>query len=233
MKINDWASSDRPREKMMANGPESLSETELLAILINTGHSGQTAVDIARNILSRCHNNILEFAQTIMRNGNADHNDKIKGLGPAKIATIQAALELGRRKARAEELARINTSVISCSESIFAHFNSELSTLDHEELWALYMSKNGKPLVKKRLSIGSVDATCADLRKITQPAIEHMASYVALCHNHPHSGINPSKPDKTLTSKAKEALALFDVRLIDHLIISDGEYYSFADNGEI
>ena len=225
MKINDWASSDRPREKMMANGPESLSETELLAILINTGHSGQTAVDIARNILSRCHNTILEFAQTIMR--------KIKGLGPAKIATIQAALELGRRKARAEELARINTSVISCSESIFAHFNSELSALDHEELWALYMSKNGKPLIKKRLSIGSVDATCADLRKITQPAIEHMASYVALCHNHPHSGINPSKPDKTLTSKAKEALALFDVRLIDHLIISDGEYYSFADNGEI
>ena len=95
------------------------------------------------------------------------------------------------------------------------------------------MAKNGTPLIKKRLSIGSVDATCAALRMITQPALEHMASYVALCHNHPHSGINQSKPDMTLTSKAKEALALFDVRLIDHLIISDGEYYSFADNGEI
>lgn len=232
MNINDWASTDRPREKMMANGPEALTDTELLAILINTGHSGQTAVDIARTILSRCHNNIVEFAHTIMRNGNADNKD-IKGLGPAKSCHIKAAIELGKRIARAEEQSRSSAIVVNSSQAVFAQFNTVLSSLDHEQLWALYMSKNGKTLAKYCISIGGVDATCADLRKISQHAIEHMASYVALCHNHPHSGIKPSIPDKELTKKAKEALALFDVRLIDHLIISDGKYYSFADNGDI
>lgn len=233
MKINDWALSDRPREKMMANGADSLSEAELLAIIINTGHKGLNAVDIARNILSRCHNNILELAHTIMHNGNADNRKKLKGLGPAKICYIQAALELGRRKVYAEELARLDSPVITDSRAVFAQFNAMLSELSHEELWGLYLSKNGKILAKNCISVGGVDSTSADLRKIARYAIEHMASNVALCHNHPHSNAKPSDPDRNLTKKAKEALALFDVRLIDHIVISDGQYYSFADNGEM
>lgn len=233
MTIHDWASTDRPREKMMANGPDSLSEAELLAILINTGHSGQTAVDIARNILTRCHNNLLELAHTIMNNENADNRDKLKGLGPAKICTIQAALELGRRKAREEEVANLNAQVINNSRAIFAQFNHALSDLDHEELWGLYLSKNGKVILRHCISEGGVDYTGADIRKIIRPAIEHMASNVVLCHNHPHSTTRPSPDDRELTRKSKEALALFDIRLLDHVIISDGRYFSFADNGDL
>lgn len=233
MTIHDWATTDRPREKMMANGADSLSEAELLAILINTGHSGQTAVDIARNILTRCHNNLVELAHTIMNNEDADNRDKLKGLGPAKICTIQAAFELGRRRAREEEIARLNAQVINNSRAIFAQFNNALSDLDHEELWALYMSKNGKIILRKCISEGGTDFTSADIKKIVRPAIEYMASNVALCHNHPHSTTRPSAPDKELTQKTKEALAIFDIRLLDHIIISDGRYYSFADNAEL
>lgn len=231
MTIHDWATTDRPREKMMANGADSLSEVELLAILINTGQKGMSAVDIARNIFTRCHNSLLELAHSIMNN-EGDHNI-FKGLGPAKICTIQAALELGRRKAREEEISRLNAVVIDNSRTIFAQFNHQLSDLDHEELWAIYASKNGKIILKKCLSEGGVDFAGADIRKLVRPAIEVQASTVALCHNHPHSSTRPSKDDRDMTQKAKEAFAVFDIRLLDHVIISDGRYYSFADNGEL
>lgn len=233
MTIHDWATSDRPREKLMANGADSLSEVELLAILINTGQKGMNAVDIARNIFTRCHNSLMELARTIMHNEEADNHNKLKGIGIAKICTIQAALELGRRKAREEEVARMNAQIINSSRTVFAQFNKVLSDIDHEELWALYCAKNGKILLRKCISEGGTDFAGADIKKIVRPAIEHMASAVALCHNHPHSGIRPSRPDRELTQKTKEALALFDIRLLDHVIVSDGTYFSFADAGEI
>lgn len=157
----------------------------------------------------------------------------IQGVTSRMTSSLLAAIELCTRIESEKGQRQLVDRVIRDSKAIFAIFNHEMSALDHEELWALYMSTNGKVIAKKQISIGNVNSTCADLRKITLPAIEYMASNVALCHNHPHSGIVPSNPDKVLTKKAKEALALFDVRLIDHLIISDGEYYSFADNGEI
>lgn len=184
------------------------------------------SVDKADELLKYYGNNIAELS---------DHlgYPSIEGITPRMKKSLSACLELGRRIEKQKSLDILSQTTISSSEAIFAHFNHDLSALDHEELWALYLSKNGKVLAKKQISIGSVDATCADLRRITLPAIEYMASYVALCHNHPHSSIIPSKPDKSITSKVKEALALFDIRLVDHLIISDGQYYSFADEGEI
>ena len=233
MTIHDWALADRPREKMMANGADSLSETELLAILINTGHSGLTSVDIARSILTRCHNSLMELAHTIMHSDDAEKRDTFKGLGPAKICTIQAAFELGRRKAREEDMSRLNAQQINSSLAIFAQFNNLLSDLDHEELWALYTSRSGKVLVRKCISEGGTSSTGADIKKIIRPAIEHMASAVALCHNHPHSSFFPSLPDRELTYRVRDALAIFDIRLLDHVIISDGRYYSFVDNKEL
>lgn len=233
MTIHDWATADRPREKMMANGADSLSEAELLAILINTGQKGLTAVDIARNLLSSCHNSLEEVSHAIMTHDEEESQSKLRGLGLAKICTIQAAFELGRRKAKEEEISRLNAQIINSSRSVFAQFNNALSDLDHEELWAIYTSKNGKILLRKCISEGGVDFAGADIKKIVRPAIEYMASYVALCHNHPHSTTRPSKPDRDLTKKVKEALALFDINLLDHIIIADGRYYSFADNAEL
>lgn len=233
MTIHDWATTDRPREKMMANGADSLSEAELLAILINTGQKGLTAVDIARNLLTSCHNSLVELTRAIMTNDDTDSQNKLKGLGTAKICTIQAALELGRRKAKEEEVSRLNAQIINNSRAVFAQFNNTLSDLDHEELWAVYMSKSGKILLRKCISEGGVDFAGADIKKIVRPAIEHMASHVALCHNHPHSTTRPSKADKETTQKVKEALALFEINLLDHVIIADGRYYSFADNADL
>ncbi|MCF0179468.1 MAG: DNA repair protein RadC [Bacteroidales bacterium] len=233
MTIHDWASTDRPREKMIANGADSLSEVELLAILINTGQKGMSAVDIARNIFSRCHNSLVELAHTIMSGEEIESQQILKGLGPAKICTIKAALELGRRKAKEEEISRLNAVIINSSNAIFAQFNHALSDLDHEELWAIYTSKNGKILLKKCISEGGTDFAGADVKKILRPAIEFSASNVVLCHNHPHSSLRPSHADREMTKKTKEALALFDIRLLDHIIIADGSYYSFADEGEL
>lgn len=155
----------------------------------------------------------------------------IQGVTTRMTNNLLAAVEFGIRIEKAKK--NLDRVKVSSSEEAFEIFKEDMSALDHEELWALYMSKGGKVIIKKRISMGSVDATCADLRIIALPAIECNASYVVLCHNHPHSNIKPSMPDRELTKKVKEALALFDVRLMDHLIISDGKYYSFADNGDI
>lgn len=230
MVITDWAPEDRPREKMMANGEASLENAELLAILIRTGIQGKTALELGRIILENCDNSLSQLGHTLLR-GNPEDSEKLKGLGDAKICTIRAALELGRR--RVTEEGYRTSVVVKSSAEIFAQFNHQLSDLDHEELWAIYMSKNGKILARRRISEGGVDFSGFDIRKIVRPAIEFAASNVALCHNHPHSNIRPSRPDREATQKVKQALGLFDVCLLDHVIIADGQYYSFADNGEL
>lgn len=234
MVITDWALEDRPREKMMANGEESLTDAELLAILINTGQRGKTAVDLAREILNKCHGD-LEMLHYELLPGHEDskHEGKLKGIGQAKGCTIRAALELGRRLERQMMIKQLNAQHISNSETIFAQFNQMMSALDHEELWAIYTSKNGKILQRVEIGVGGTDSAAADIKKIVRPAIQYMASNVALCHNHPHSACRPSRADRQLTETAREALALFGVRLLDHIIIADGKYYSFADNGDL
>ena len=242
MAITEWDIQDRPREKMMANGTASLSNAELLAIILVTGKRGATAVDMARKLLNDCDNSLLNLEKTLLPiDKNTDDEvvsdsacqELMKGIGMAKICQVQAALELGRRRQREWEEQKLNKSVIDSADKIFTLFNQDLSNLDHEELWAVYCSRNGKVLCKKRISEGGVDFSGCDLKKVCKPAILYMASAVALCHNHPHSNPHPSRQDIDITQKVKEALHTIDVRLLDHIIIADGKYYSLLDNGYI
>lgn len=231
MIITEWAEQDRPREKMMANGPSYLSEAELLAILINTGKHGKTAVDLARDLLSVCDNSLVTLSHALLRGTDEERQKLLNGLGPAKMCHIQAAFEIGRRYQQEMEQRAVQNMVIDSSDKIFSIFNQQLSHLDHEELWAIYCSRSGKMLCKMKISEGGVDFSGCDLKKVCRPAIEHMASTVALCHNHPHSNPHPSQQDLELTKAVKESLNLLDVQLLDHIIIADGKYFSLVDNG--
>lgn len=197
----------------------NLSDKQLLSILLGNEN-------LSEELLNTFSNNFADMARDLLLTN-------IKGLGKARLNTLSAAFELGRRKQKADEINRLNAQIINNSRAIFAQFNTDLSDLDHEELWALYLSKNGKILKKVRISSGGVEQTGADIRMIIKPAVDLNASNVCLCHNHPHSTTRPSRDDQELTKQAKEALALFDIRLLDHIIISDGRYYSFADNGDM
>lgn len=232
MNIKEWAQQDRPREKMQSEGPAALSDAELLAILLRVGRQGRTAVDLARDVLKACNNSLLELGRVLL--SGAEAKKAFKGLGAAKICAIQAALELGRRRAREEELKRVgDAEIVNCSQAVFAQFGHYLSDLDHEELWALYLSGGGKILHRACISRGGVNFSAADVRTIMRPALEYMATHIAICHNHPHGSLNPSSQDREVTRKLREAFKLFDMRLLDHLIVSDGQYYSMADNGDL
>ena len=231
MKITEWSEDDRPREKMLAHGEEMLSNAELLAILINTGQRGRTAVDVAREILEKCHGSLERLHYELLP--TSEQRDALRGIGPAKGCTIRAALELGRRLQKEREQNEKRDLVISGSDMIFAEFNQQLSHLDHEELWALYLSRSGRILQKVLIGEGGVDGAAADVRKIARPALQYMASNVALCHNHPHSTPTPSSADRKLTLDTARALALFNIDLVDHVIIADGRYYSMRDLGDL
>lgn len=233
MKITDWSLDDRPREKMMANGEETLSDAELLAILINTGQQGRTAVDIARDVLKQCGGSLERLHNVLIPNDDPNSQKLLKGIGPAKGCTIRAALELGRRLEQEMINNKTRSIRITGSDVIFEQFNQQLSHLDHEELWALYTSRSGKMLQKVLIGQGGVDSAAGDVRLIVRPALQYLASGVALCHNHPHSGMRPSNADRQLTETAQKALALFGIQLLDHVIIADGQYYSFRDYGEL
>lgn len=216
-----WAREDLPSTKLMTFGASSLTEIELLSLVFWIGTKNQSALEIAREMYENSNRSLCELVKGLEENADV------------KNIQLLAAFELGRRRAKEEEIARQNAQVIGNSRDIFAQFNEELSYLDHEELWALYLSKNGKVLCRKRISEGGTDSTGADIKKIVKPALDFKASNVCLCHNHPHSTTRPSRDDKELTQQAKEAFELFDIRLLDHIIVSDGRYYSFADNGDI
>ena len=233
MTVKDWALEDRPREKMMANGEESLTDAELLAILINTGQKGRTVLDIARDVLAQCPGDLEKLHFALIPSDDGSNHEVLKGIGPAKACTIRAALELGRRMEHQRQVNLLNAQIISGSDTIFAQFDKQMSLLDHEELWALYMSKNGKILAREEIGVGGTDSASADIKKIVRPALQYMASNVALCHNHPHSACRPSRADRQMTAAAQQALALFGVRLLDHIIIADSQYYSFRDNGDL
>ena len=233
MIITEWAEQDRPREKMIANGPASLTETELLAILINTGQRGKTAVDLARQLLQHSGNSLITLSHTLLQGDDAERHELLKGIGPAKMCHIQAAFELGRRHQAEIQRQSEEACYLSDAVQVFGIFNRQLSDLDYEELWAVYGSRNGKVLYKRRISEGGVSFSGADIKKICRPAIEYMASSVVLCHNHPHSNNRPSRADIEVTRSVREALRLLDVSLLDHIIISDGTFYSMSENGDI
>ena len=225
LKITDWAIEDRPREKLIQKGTSSLSDAELLAILISSGTRDKSAVDLGRELLGNVSNNLNSLGKLTI----ADLT-KTRGIGTARAVTIAAALELGRRRklADAQEVPQIRSS-----KDVADIFQPILSDLLHEEFWILFLNRSNKVITQMKLSQGGISGTVTDVRIVMKKAIECLASGIIVCHNHPSGNLNPSESDSKITQKIKEAGSLMDIQLLDHLIISDKDYYSFADNGAL
>ena len=223
LRITDWAVEDRPREKLILKGTASLSDAELLGILISSGTKDKSAVDLGRELLGIVNNNLNSLGKLTISDLK-----KLNGIGPARAVTIAAALELGRRR----KLAEIpEVPQIKCSKDVADIFQPLLSDLAHEEFWILYLNRSNKVIDRIKLSQGGISGTVTDVRIVMKRAIECLASGIIVCHNHPSGNLNPSESDSRITQKIKEAGNLMDIQLLDHLIISDKDYYSFADNG--
>jgi len=223
LKITDWAVEDRPREKLYQKGTSSLSDAELLAILIGSGTRNKSAVDLGREMLSLVSNNLNSLGKL----GISDLT-KINGIGQARAITIAAALELGRRRKLAE---LPENPQIKCSRDVFDLISPLLSDLPHEEFWILFLNRSNKVINRLRLSQGGISGTVTDVRMIMKKAVEYLSSGIIVCHNHPSGNLNPSESDSKITDKIKNAGTILDIQLLDHLIICDRDYYSFADNG--
>lgn len=226
MKIKEWAEEDRPREKMLLKGSQSLSDAELLAILIGSGNTNETAVQLAQRILSESSNNLNELGKRTIQ----DLMNQFKGIGQAKAITILAALELGKRRSASDILQRPS---ITSSRDAFLLLHPLISDLPHEELWGLFLSRSNKVIRQVKISQGGVSETAADLRIILKAAVLDLASGVILAHNHPSGNRRPSKSDDLLTQRLKQSAQLLDISLLDHLILADNSYFSYADEGQL
>ncbi len=225
LNINQWAEKDRPREKMMQKGAEALTDAELLGILIGSGSTDESAVALMQRILAACDNNLNQLAKWEVR--DFAH---FKGMGPAKSITVMAALELGKRRslqARGERLA------IKASTDIYNLFHPLLCDLPTEEFWVLLLNQAGKVIDKVRISRGGIDQTTADVRSILREALLRRATQIALIHNHPSGNTRPSNADIRLTQVVQRATQTMNIHLVDHLIVTDGDYYSFNDEGTL
>ena len=225
LSIKEWAVEDRPREKMLVKGIRSLSEVELIAILIGSGNMDESAVEVSRHILASVNNNLNEL-------GKKTINDlrKFKGIGEVKAITIMAALELGRRRKESEPNEK--PKVVTSSDGA-AIFRPLLSDLPHEEFWVLLLNRNNLVIDKMMVSQGGLSGTVIDVRIILKMALDKLASSIILCHNHPSGNLIPSEADKEITRKIKEAGKHMDIPVFDHLIIGNDAYFSFADEGLI
>ena len=223
LSINQWAPEDRPREKMMEKGAAALSDAELLAILIGSGNTEESAVELMRRILVSCHNDLNELARWEVR----DYS-RFKGFGPAKSITVMAALELGKRR-RLQEIKE--RAVIRCSKDIYEVFHPLMCDLALEEFWVLLINQGNKVISSVRISTGGIAGTFVDVRSILREALLQRATQIAVVHNHPSGNLRPSEPDKQITSKIKEACKVLDLHLLDHIILTEESYYSFTDEG--
>ncbi|AZQ45019.1 RadC family protein [Nonlabens ponticola] len=221
--IKDWSQEDRPREKLLKKGASALSEVELLAILLGSGTVSISAVDLSRQILNNADNSLQQLGLKSLK-----ELQKHKGIGEAKAITIAAAMELGRR--RAMELPEKITR-ISCSDDAFKLLQPSLGELKHEEFWILLLDNSHKVLDTHQLSKGGITATHVDTRLIYRKAIEMGAVALILAHNHPSGSLKPSAPDKHITQKIQEAGKMLDIKVLDHVIVTARDFYSFADNG--
>lgn len=221
--IKEWAEDDKPREKLLSKGIASLSDAELLAILISTGTKNETALGLAKRVLSLTDNNLNELGKL-----SVTDFQKIKGIGEAKAITIVAALELGRRRKLDDAIKRKN---IRTSTDIVELFQGKLADLPHEEFWLLMLSNAMNVIGEHRISQGGVSSTAVDVRLIMKPAVEKLASAIAVVHNHPSGNRMPSELDRLITKKIAEAASIFNIRFIDHIIIADTNTFSFAEEG--
>ena len=222
--IKNWASEDRPREKLLQKGPESLSNAELLAILINTGTANKSAIDIAKDILEKSHQNLLEMGRLSL--SDIKH---IKGIGEKKAVTLMASLELGKRRQLASALER--PKILSSTDS-FNLLSPYLLDKTVEEFYVIFMNAGNYLITIEPISNGGITATVVDARIIFKKALEYAGvTQLIVAHNHPSGNLIPSETDKRLTEKIKEGGKLLDIRLLDHLIIASNSFYSFSDNG--
>ncbi len=221
--IKNWAVDDRPREKLLTKGAEVLSDSELLAILINNGHKDKSAVELAKEILKLGSNNLNELGKLSLK-----ELQKIKGIGEAKAITIAAALELGRRRHYSFAL---DKTVIKTSKDIAQYLRTAIKDFSYEVFAVLYLNKANKVNHFEIVSRGGLTGTVADPRIILKIALEQEATSIILCHNHPSGNLKPSKADEALTQKIKSAAAYLDILVMDHLIVSEEGFFSFSDDG--
>ena len=221
--IKHWAEDDRPREKLLQKGRNSLSDAELLAILIGSGSRNQSAVDLCKKILSDTGNNLGELGKLSVKQLMS-----YNGIGEAKALTIVAALELGRRRRAGEALEK---KKITSSASVFELMQPEIGELPHEEFWIIYLNNSNKVIEKHSLSKGGITGTLVDVRLVLKKALELGATSLILSHNHPSGNLSPSSSDKQLTQKLKTAGESLDIKILDHIIVTEKSYFSFADEG--
>lgn len=221
--INKWAEDDRPREKFMLKGKSSLSDSELLAILIGSGSRNESAVQLCQRILASTENNLNKLGKLSVK-----QLTEFKGIGQAKALSIAAAMELGRRR-RSEDAIELNK--ITSSKAVFEIMQPIIGELPHEEFWVLYLNNSNKVIYKSQSSKGGITGTVVDSRLIFKTALEYNATSLILTHNHPSGKLYASEADKEVTKKLKLAGQQMDILVIDHIIITENGYYSFNDNG--
>ncbi|MDO4159114.1 MAG: DNA repair protein RadC [Prevotellaceae bacterium] len=227
LSINQWDEADRPREKMMRLGAQALSNAELLAILIGSGSKGESAVDLMKRILNDCNNNLNTLGKMSI---NELTDGRYKGMGPAKAITVLAACELGKRRQaeKAEERKKLDSAV-----AIYEYMHPRMQDLSEEEAWILLMNQNYKLIKSVQLSHGGITETAVDIRVVIKNALLSNATIVVLCHNHPSNNASPSTDDDRLTQRLKKACDVMRLYFLDHLIITDGAYYSYSEQGKL
>ena len=225
LNINQWAEQDRPREKMMAQGAQALSDAELLAILIGSGSREETAVELMQHVMHDCNNNLNTLGKK-----SVSELSQYKGLGPAKAITILAACELGKRRQQqgAEERTDLGSPI-----NIYNYMLPKMQDLDVEEAWILLMNQNYRLIKAKCISHGGMSETLVDVRIILKEAILNNATVVALCHNHPSNNPTASKNDDKITINVSKACEIMRIFFLDHIIVTDGRYYSYREEGKL
>lgn len=221
--INQWAEDDRPREKFLLKGKSSLSDSELLAILIGSGSRNESAVQLCQRILFSVNNNLNQLGKMSIK-----QLISFKGIGEAKAITIAAALELGRRRRQEDTIELVK---ITSSRIVFEIMQPIIGELPHEEFWVLYLNNSNKVIHKSLLSKGGITGTVVDNRLIFKTALEYNATSLILTHNHPSGKLQASEADKEVTRKVKEAGKQLDILVLDHIIITEHGYFSFVDEG--
>lgn len=221
--IKNWADDDKPREKLVQKGRNVLSDAELVAILIGSGNRDESAVALSKRILATVNHNLNDLGKL-----SVTQLKKFKGIGEAKAVSIAAALEIGRRR-RAEEGEKL--SKIGCSKDAFELLYPLMAELEHEEFWTVFLNNSNKVIHKSQLSKGGITGTLVDVRLVLKQALELGAVGIVLAHNHPSGTLKPSMADRQLTKKLKTAAEALDIKILDHIILAQQDYLSFADQG--
>lgn len=225
MKIEDLCADERPREKMLGKGASALSNAELLAILLRTGTEGRNALEVAQILLSAAGGSLTAASRM-----SVSELCRIDGIGTGKAVTIGAALELGKRLC--SEVPDVRKNIIHSPADVYRELSSVLRGLQHEECWILYLSRNNRVISREQLSVGGQSETIVEVKSVVRRALDLRASSLILVHNHPSGDPHPGNADIKLTLNLRKALDTFDISLLDHVIVSDGRYYSFADEME-